>query len=204
MFALDIDLLVLEPNLFADAGWSAQRLTSAVATLSGTTLTLAGADLVAASVDAGCVALLNGVPLEVVARTGAGTLTVSLVRWGRTGPAIPPVGLSGGGCEVYTFRPQIAMVHRHILRLLGLGEGEEAAVTNAPEFTTYEALLALHAVYSSAGAAAPAGSPLADRATQFRLRAAAERTRLAALVDTDGDGLADATRRPAVIPLLRG
>ncbi|HZW08089.1 MAG TPA: hypothetical protein VFF65_13280, partial [Phycisphaerales bacterium] len=72
------------------------------------------------------------------------------------------------------------------------------------ELVTLESLLALHTIYAAAGAAAPHGSPLADRAAQFRLRAGAERTRLAARIDTDGDGHPDATRRPGVIPLLRG
>lgn len=218
MFATDIDLLTIEPNLFADLGWNGQRLISAVGTLSGTTLTIAGVDLAAAGVEAGCVVMMSGVPLEVIARTSATTLTISLIRWARTGPAIPPVGLTSGNCEVRTFRPQIAIVHRTVLRLLGVSEGTpgpstigadgpplgESAITNGGDFATWEALLALHDVYASAGAAAPGASALSVKADQFRRRAGAERTRQAALIDTNSDGLADATRRPMVIPLLRG
>ncbi|MDP1663408.1 MAG: hypothetical protein Q8L55_15970 [Phycisphaerales bacterium] len=218
MFATDIDLLVIEPSLFAEVGWSGQRTVAAAGTLSGTTLTLASADLVAAGVEAGCVVLMNGVPLEVVSRTSATVLSVSLVRWGRTGPAIPPVGLTSGACEVYTFRPQTALAHRVVLRLLGLSEATpvptvsgsdgtalgESAMVNSADAAMFEALVALHTIYASAGALAPAGSGLATKAEQYRRRAGAERARLSALIDTNGDGLADATRRPGVMPLIRG
>lgn len=202
MFTTDIDLLVVEPNLFAEVGWSGQRLVSDTGTLSGTTLRLAGSDLAASGVEAGCVVLMSGVPLEVVQRLSATTLSVSLVRWGRTGPAIPPVGLSSGACEVWTLRPQIALAHRAVLRLIGLSEGE-AAVLNGDELVMLESLLALHLVYAAAGAAAPAGSGLALKAEQYRRRAGAERTRIAAQIDLDGDGVIDATRRPGVIPWVR-
>lgn len=218
MFASDIDLLVIEPNLFSEVGWSGQRLISTGGTLSGTTLTLAGADLAAAGAEAGCVLLMTGVPLEVVERLSATTLKVSLIRWGRTGPAIPPVGMSGGNCEVWTLRPQIAIAHRHVLRLVGLAEGtppsttpgsdgaplSELSVVNGSDLATLEALLALHIVYAAAGAGAPAGSGLKEKAEQYRVRAGAERSRVFALIDTNGDGVADATRRPSVIPLVRG
>jgi len=217
MFATDTDLLTIEPNLFAEVGWTAQRTISAGGSLSGTTLTIASADLAAAQVEAGCVVLMSGVPLEVIARPSSTTLTVSLVRWGRTGPAIPPVGLTSAPCEVVTFRPQIDLAHRHVLRLLGVAPATppaaapgadgpalgEAAVVNGADFARFEALLALHDIYASAGAAAPSGSPLSARAAQYRERAGAERSRLAALIDTNADGVADATRRPAVITLLR-
>lgn len=217
MFASDIDLLTLEPNLFSDVSWGAQRLAAATGSLSGTTLTLAGTDLAAAGVDAGCVVLMNGVPLEVIARTGTTTLTVSVVRWGRTGPAIPPVGMTTGACDISTFRPQIAIVHRYVLRLLGITEGPltpttrgsdapqltESAILNGPDFATFEALLALHNIYASAGATAPGASALSGKSEQFRRRAGAERTRQTAFIDTNNDGIAEATRRPSVIPLLR-
>jgi hypothetical protein len=217
MFANDIDLLAIEPNLFAEVGWSGQRLVSTTGTLSGTTLTLSGTDLAAAGIEAGCVVLMSGVPLEVMERLTTTTLKVSLVRWGRTGPAIPPVGMTSGNCEVWTFRPQIAVAHRLILRLLGVTEGTppatrrgsdapplgESAVVNSSDFATLEALLSLHIIYAAATAGAPGGSVLIPKARQYRERAGAERTRVAALIDTDGDGVADATRRPSVIPLLR-
>lgn len=218
MFATDIDLLVIEPSLFAEVGWSGQRTVSAAGTLSGTTLTFASVDLVAAGVEAGCVVLMNGVPLEVVSRTSSTVLSVSLVRWGRTGPAIPPVGLTTGACEVYTFRPQAAVAHRIVLRMLGLSESTppatvpgsdgpplgESALLNSADAATLEALLTLHTVYASAGSLAPVGSGLGAKAEQYRRRAGAERARLSALIDTNADGVADATRRPGVVPLVRG
>ena len=217
MFASDIGLLTLEPNLFSEVGWSGQRLLSTNGTLSNTTLTLPGTDLAASSIDAGCVILMSGVPLEVMERLTSTTLKVSLVRWGRTGPAIPPVGMTSGLCEVWTFRPQIAVAHRLVLRLIGVSEGTppntrpgsdaqplgESAVVNSADFTTLEALLTLHIIYAAAGASAPGGSALIPKADQYRKRGSDERTRMAALIDTDGDGLADATRRTGIIPLIR-
>lgn len=216
MFTSDIDLLTVEPNLFADTGWSGQRLVSASGTLSGTTLTLAGTDLDASAVEAGCVVLMSGVPLEVVDRLSTTTLKVSVIRWGRTGPTVPPVGLSTGVCEVWTFRPQIALAHRHVLRLLGLtdqadteGAGlnnttlGDSSVINPGALTMLESLLALNIIYAAAGAGAPTGGTLADKSKQYALRAGAERTRVAALIDTNGDGTPDATRRPSVISLQR-
>ena len=218
MFATDIDLLTVEPNLFAEVGWSGQRLVSTTGTLSGTTLTLSGSDLAASGIEAGCVVLMSGVPLEVMERLSTTTLKVSLVRWGRTGPAIPPVGMTSGLCEVWTLRPQIAIAHRHVLRLVGLSEGTPppvtpgsdgaglgaSAVVNGPDLSMLESLLALHIVYAAAGAGAPAGSGLKEKAEQYRLRAGSERGRVSALIDTNGDGVADATRRPSVIPWVRG
>jgi hypothetical protein len=143
---------------------------------------------------------------------------VSLVRWGRTGPAIPPVGMVSGNCEVFTFRPQTALAHRMVLRLIGVSEGApapersgsdaaplgESAIMNGGAFAMLEALLALHLIYSTAAAGAPGGSFLTPKVDQYRKRAGEERTRLAALIDTNGDGIADATRRTGVIPLIRG
>lgn len=203
MFATDIDLLTLEPNLFADVGWNGQRLISATGTLSGTTLTIGGVDLTASGVEAGCVVLMSGVPLEVIARTSATTLAISLIRWGRTGPAIPPVGLTTGNCEVRTFRPQIAIAHRAVMQTLGLGEGEDAQVTNGADFATFEAALTLYTIYAAASAGTEQGRVLVSKAEQYRGRAGSERTRIAARLDTDSDGVIDATRRPGVIPLVR-
>ncbi|MFT3687065.1 MAG: hypothetical protein QM783_19440 [Phycisphaerales bacterium] len=216
MFATDLDLLTFDPALFGDVTWIAQRLLSASGTLSGTTLTITTADLAAQGVDAGCVVLMSGVPLEVVERLSTTTLRVSLIRWGRAGPVIPPVGLTAGPCEVRTFRPQIALAHRQVLRLLGLADIDadtggqvgqtlsDTRVTNPGALSMLEALCALNIIYAAAATGAPANSPIADKARQFAARAAAERTRIAALIDTNGDGTPDATRRPSVIPLLRG
>lgn len=218
MFATDTDLLTIEPNLFADVGWNGQRLISASGSISNTTLTLAGTDLAASGIEPGCVVLMGGVPLEVIERLSTTTLKVSLVRWGRIGPAIPPVGMTSGLCEISTFRPQTALAHRMVLRLIGVSEGTppaapagsdapplgESAVTNGGAFAMLEALLALHLIYAAAATGAPGGGALVPKVDQYRKRAGEERTRLAALIDTNGDGIADATRRTGVIPLIRG
>ncbi len=45
MFALDRDLLALEPNLFRDAAWAGQRVVSGVGDVAGETLTLLTQDV---------------------------------------------------------------------------------------------------------------------------------------------------------------
>lgn len=218
-FAADRDLLVLEPNLFRDVQWTAQRLVSVTASVSGTTLTAAGADFVAAGVTTGHVALVDGTPCEVISRTSATVLVVSRPRGGLDDAAIPPAAASNKALTIHTFGPQIAIVHGQVLRMLGIDPDEpagevargaltEAAVLNPRALRLVEALGALHLVF--AGAAAIAGSAVggleigpAARARFYRERFDEARRLAAARIDTNGDGVADATRYLNLVQLTR-
>ena len=211
MWASDRDLLVLEPGLFRDVLWLGQRLWSGTASVSGTTLTVAGTDLAALGVGAGHVVVVDGAGLEVLARPSATALTVSRPRSAATEAAIPPAAGSGLAAAIATFRPQIAVAHRQVLRMLGLAEGEgrpgvlgETAVTNAPELVTLEAAAALHVILAAAGGLAGENSALAQRGRFYRELFERERGRVAAQLDTDGDGAADATRYARVGVWARG
>jgi hypothetical protein len=219
VFITDRDLLVLEPNLFRDVGWAGQRLLSATGSVSGTTLTVPGADFVALGVDAGHVAVLgaNYEAVEVVQRLSATSLQVSRPRADAAGAAIAPSAGTGLAVVIGTFRPQIAIVHRQVLRMLGLGEAgsalggeaglDESAVTNPGELALLEAAGTLHLVLGSAGAVGAvggAGGAMARRAEHYREVFAAERGRTAARVDTNGDGVAEVTRYLNVVQLGRG
>ena len=213
MFAADRDLLVLEPNLFRDVSWLGQRLFTGTCTITGTTLTASGVDFAALGVDAGHVALVDGASLEVVARVNATTLTVSRPRAGLDDAAIAPVAGTARPLTITTFAPQLGVVHRQVLAMLGLldvasaAEPEAltgAAITNPRELRMLETLGTLHLVFAAlGGAAASTTSPESGRAEMYRTRFVAERGRTSARIDTDGDGLADATRRPSVMMLVR-
>lgn len=212
MFATDRDLLVLEPNLFRDVGWLGQRLVQGTGSVSGTTLTVAGVDLAALGVTAGHVVVVDGASLEVTARLSATTLTVSRVRAEADSAVVPPAAGTGLAVVITTFRPQIALVHRQVLRMLGVaavgegsgGEISEAQIVNAEDLRLVEAAGALHIVLASAAALAGPQSALGQRAEAFKRMFAAERGRVSARIDVDGDGVADAQRYLNAMQLFRG
>lgn len=212
MFATDRDLLVLEPNLLRDVGWVGQRLVKGTGSISGTTLTMSVQDVLfdQAGVDAGSIAAVGGVPVEVLSRASGTELTVSLLRADAIDPAIPPAPVTDAEVSVWTFRPQLALVHGQVLRMLGIEPDEpdaavtESSITNPGALRVVEALGAMHLVMASAAAVSGPGSPAWERAAQYRARFAAERQRVAARIDLDGDGAADATRRLNVVQFLRG
>lgn len=213
MFATDRDLLVLEPSLVRDVGWAGQRVVKGTGDVSGTTLTMTSQDVGfdLAEVGAGHVVTVGGVVYEVVDALSNTQLTISRMRADPAGAALPPSATTGAAVEVMSYRPQIAMVHGQVLRMLGIdpdageeiGVVTEASITNGPSLALLEALGALHLVFAAASALAGEGSPAAFKMGMYRDRFAAERGRAAARIDTDGDGVADATRRPSVVQLVR-
>lgn len=213
MFAADRDLLVLEPNLFRDVSWLGQRLFTGTCNVSGTTLTVSGVDLAALGVEAGHVVVVDGASFEVVARVNSTTLTVSRPRAMLDGPAIAPIAGTGRALTITTFAPQLGIVHRQVLAMLGLldvASGSqpdaftEAMVVNPRELRLLEALGVLHLVFAAlGGAAGKSDAPESGRAEMYRRRFAAERARVVARLDTDGDGVADVTRRPSTVLLVR-
>jgi hypothetical protein len=236
MFTTDRDLLQLEPTLFRDVGWLSQRLIRTTGTLTSGVVTIDAGDLELSGVAPGQVALVNGVPLEVLA-VSPQEATLSLIRAGPGESALVPLDSGEGAVlDVYTFEPQRAIVHGQLLRMLGidpdvpagaLGPGStvltEAAVLNPRSLWLVEALGTLHLIFAAAaapigpgGIGAPesgtggggAGSSLGAgtlwaRAEMYRRRFVAERARAGALIDLDGDGIADAMRTLNVAMLVR-
>ncbi len=210
MFARDRDLLTLEPNLLRDVGWAGQRLVRGTGGAAGTTLAMTEQDVAfdAAGVGAGNVVLVDGTAYEVIERTTSASLVISRLRAAESDPLLPASPASGVPVEVTTFRPQIALVHAQTLRMLGIDpesadEPGEASVKSPWALRLLVSLGALHLVYAAASALAPVGSPLRERAEMYRERFAAERQRVAARIDTDGDGEPDAVRRLNVLLLER-
>lgn len=211
MFTADRDLLVLEPNVFRDAGWVGQRLLATTGSVSGTTLTIASGSFTAAGIAPGHVLVYDAIALEVLAVGSATAATVSILRARTSDPAIPPPALGTKGVACWTFRPQIALVHSQVLRMLGIEPDappeamvSEASIVNPATLALAESLGALHLVYSAAAALSQADSALAARAQMYRQRFGEERGRAVARIDLDGDGEADATRRLNVVQFLRG
>ncbi|MGD9791803.1 MAG: hypothetical protein AB7K52_16075 [Phycisphaerales bacterium] len=213
-FAADRDLLVLEPQLFRDVAWAGQRLAAGTASISGTTLTASGAiDFAAQAVTTGHVALVDGVPVEVITRVSTTQLTVSRPRASLDDAAVPPTTVTNKPLAVWTFLPQIQLAHDHILRMLGIEPGDagnpatpdaltEAAVMNPRSLRLVEALAALHTIFAAASAVSSADA-FASRAEMYRRRFDQARRVAAARIDLDADGLADTTRFLNVTQLTR-
>ncbi|MCL4220275.1 MAG: hypothetical protein KJZ65_02780 [Phycisphaerales bacterium] len=213
-FANDVLLLTLEPALFRDVAWVSQRLVLGTGSCTGTVLTMASQDVLfdAAGVQAGHVVLVAGTAYEVIARVSGTVLTISRLRSSGDDALIPASGSTGVEVSVLTFAPQIAMVHRQVLRMIGIEpdvhEREESigvsAIVNPEAMARVEALGALHLVYTGASSAMGPESPLAHKAEFYRQRFADERQRAVAMIDTDGDGQPDAVRRLNILALVRG
>ncbi|RNC80448.1 MAG: hypothetical protein ED559_01145 [Phycisphaera sp.] len=216
MFAQDRDLLVYEPRLFLDVVWVGQRLVSETGTVASGVVVAAGADFAAAGVGAGHVLNFKEASYEVVQRLGSTQLAISVPRVSVDDPVILPPDSASTTVRVYTFAHQMQQVHDQILRMLGIepevdfAPGErrvtEESIVNPGALRRLEVFGTLHLVFSAASASGVGGETgtFADRAEMYRKRYQDERERVSALIDTDGDGVADATRRPSVTRFLRG
>ncbi|MDX9911632.1 MAG: hypothetical protein RBS39_07370 [Phycisphaerales bacterium] len=215
MFAKDVDLARLEPQVFGDVVWAGQRRVRGAGGVSGSTLTLTTFDtnFAQGGVDAGMVVSVNGVPHEVIERTSATTLTISRVRASDGDDPITPAPITSGVAEVMSFANQIGAAHAQVLAMLGLapgatdpasGEIAEDRVLNPRELAPLEAAAALQMVYGSASVLSGSTLPIAARASYYRRKFDDERQRARAIIDTDGDGVGDATRRPNVVRFARG
>lgn len=211
MFASDRDLLVYEPRLFEEVAFASQTVIASAmgeVALGGVTLEVPMVDFASLGVDAGWVVLVDGVAAEVVSRQSATMLTISRLRASVGDALMPLVPGKGLGVRVGTFRPQIGVVHEQVLASLGVGASsgtglEASSIVNAAALKRVEAFGALYLVFSGAAALVGYDSVLWQKAQMYLARYGSERVRVSALVDTDGDGVADATRRMNVMQLVR-
>ena len=208
-FVVDRDLVVLEPNLFRDVVFDAQVLATADdAVVAGTVLTSIGSDFVAAGVDGGAVAVVDGVSLEVVARLSALSLSLSRVRSDGEGALLPPTAGSDVSVRVSTFGPQVAEAEARVLRSLGVsdavlsGETVPAALVGSG-IRRVVVLAALELVYAAASTRAEGSDPYWARSVWYGERARQELRRVGARLDGDGDGIADSVRRVQPSRLVR-
>jgi len=200
-FSTDRDLLAIDPAVFEDVPFAAQkRLNVTDATVSGTTLTSAGADFVAAQIDAGSVVLINAVAHEVLSRTDANTIEVSLPRTHTDDPGIPSGDAAGVEVIARTFSPQAELVHDGLVRLIGIdpdaldapeSELTEASILSLPLMARVEALGTLELVYAGAASLVGDNDALLMKAGEYRRRFRQACANAVVSLDTDGDGLAD-------------
>ncbi|MEM1027539.1 MAG: hypothetical protein AAGJ38_05605 [Planctomycetota bacterium] len=210
-FSTDRDLLALEPTLFQDVPWvGQQRIRVSDAYVTGTSVTEASADFVAAQVETGSVVLIDRVTHEVVSREDTNTLTVSLLRSRLSDAAIP--GDSGGPFTLTnrTFAPQAEIVHDGLLRLLGIDVNDskpdaltEDAVVSVSVMARLEALGALERIYSGAAALTGDNQMLIYKAGEYRRRFRHATAQASVLLDTNGDGHADERRHLGMVRLQR-
>lgn len=209
MFAKDRDLLVIEPGLFREVKWNGQRLLSGTGDLSGSLLTLTSGSFIEGGITQGHVVLIDSIPMEVVSVQSATTATVSIMRGDPDSTFIPGKWVTGADVEIFTFEPQIRIVHRQILAMIGIDADDESglgsdAVTNPAAMVVLEALGALHLIYASAGAPGRGGEGYLDRSRIYQQRFSMERGSVVALIDLDGDGIAETRRHPNSFVLTRG
>ena len=216
MFARDRDLWALEPNLFTDVRFTAQRTledADAVVAANGVSLGVTDTTLTEAGVVVGSVLNLSGVGyVEVTKVTGDTQGEVSRLRPDRDGPPLPVHGeFWSGTASGWTFGPQIGAVHRTLLAALGLDpEGlggvrgvSASAVLNAGELAHVEALGALHLIYAAVAPLSPPDAPVRRKAEAYADRYDAARRGAVAVLDLTGDGTPDATRLVSLNTLRR-
>lgn len=112
------------------------------------------------------------------------------------------------GDDQYTFQHFIDIVHRQVMAMIGIDLDNpdgltDSAVMNPGALRTLETLGSLHLVFASAGAPGRGGESYLNRAVAYQKRYADEKANVVALVDLDGDGIAETRRHPNSFVLAR-
>jgi hypothetical protein len=205
VWAKDRDLLAIEPSLLRDVAWTGQTVFSGTASISAFgSAVLSWAPAASVSILPGMVLVARRTAMEITSAPSATQLGVSLLRASGGEGALVPRADADAPATIVTFRPQIALAHRQLLEMLGLGAGDAwGAVINPESLIDLEALLALKIIYGAAWAGTSDDGPAARRAEMYRQRFEQARGRALAMIDTDGDGVADCARRFNTVRLWR-
>jgi hypothetical protein len=211
MNVLDRDLLVLEPGLFRDVRWAGQVIARGAGEINETRISTEEPSV--QWVRLGMVTIIADTMYEVVDVSSGIGLSVLRARASdlETWPLVSgPVNFA-----VLSFGPQIEQARQEVLGLLGLRAGPSALGPGGRRVLGEDALMdpgalkllvsygALRIIYAAAGTLLGDSSPAAQRARAYQRLFAAERWRVAAEIDADGDGIGDAIRRPSVMTLVR-
>lgn len=205
MFANDADLLTLEPRLFLDIIWAGQVILKAPAAISGGSLVFDGQDptLEQLGVETGSVVTVGEASFAVAGRSSENEVTIACPRRFAEDPPGLPGKLEDGEVTITTFRPQLGVIHRQLLRMAGIdplpfampGRANESNITNPEALRLAAVLGTLHLIYAAAGALLPEEAPVNQRARTYRDWYAQERRNVIVELDLDGDGKPDAARR---------
>jgi hypothetical protein len=206
----DLDLLRIEPTVFSAAASAGTNLLTATdAAIAGTTLSSASSDFAAAAIDAAHVAIFDGEALEVVSRLSATELEVSRPRDKSATDKISPASASNKTVKVNSFARLIERTQLDLLQALGVHDDEQSLPLTADEVINPEPLASvltlrvLARAFAAAAALDPDDATLAGRAALYAAQANHAAASVAVLLDLDGDGEADATRRLSVAALRR-
>lgn len=206
----DHDLLIIEPSVFSAAVVAGTTLLNVTdATVSGTALTSATSDFAALDIGEAHVAVVNGVAVEVLSRASATQLQVSRPRAADSDPAIAPGDGNNLTLQIISFARLIRRITESTLLALGIDEDHPtvplaaSAIANPAAVQQFIALRVIHHAFVVVAAIAPSDQSLADRAVVYSRQAAIALARAAAVVDIDGDGRPDGTRRLGVVTFIR-
>ncbi len=214
-FCHDRDLLLLEPRLFDQGPFRAQRRAAGSdGLLSGTTFTSASADFLSTGLEAGMVLLLylgtTGEPegYEVLAVPDAHSLTLSVPRASADAPAQAPVlGAGPHSWAVLSFAPQIAAASADLAeRLATMGETaglEPADFAASDQLRALAAVATASAIYRALADQAGPADPRWVKADHYDAQLAQRLPRLRLVQDADGDGRPERTRTLSHVTLRR-
>jgi len=209
--ATDRDLLMLEPGLFREVLFASQVLYEGEGgEVTGEVLTCPAANFISAGILPGMVVLLDSVPREIVEVLSDTQLRLSILRAGENDEPIPPGDATDIKVTIATFLPQVGIVHRQLLRTLGIEPaGSESAVNEEAILNPHALRLAecygsMEMILAAAASLVVESSTLWTKARAYRQRYATERQGISVKLDTDGDGKAETVRRVNTVQLLRG
>lgn len=215
LFCCDRDLLILEPKIFGDSAWNAQRLCAGTeGQFAGTTFTTDCAGLAAAGVQGGMVLCVyatqpsEGMGYEIVSVKGSNVLTISVPRAGADDPPIAPVVAPGPvQWQVLTFAPQIAAASATLAeRLRNLSESagiRQADFADSAQLRTVAACLALAGIFAASAESNDDSDARWTKSCSYMSQYRSALLNLRLSCDVDGDGLAEETRTLANVRLRR-
>jgi hypothetical protein len=214
-FSNDVDILKHEPVLFGELHLASQvRASGTGATLSDTTLTAAGADFVAAGVEAGGVIYLRSAEgsldgaYEIVSVDSATELTVSVVRAEAADPAVAPPAAGDILYRVSTFEPQAEDAAFQLTEYFGIRPGNPTseigveALLDTEGLRKASVLKVISAVYA-AWSSPTDGECFWRKSLFYQQLYENARQRCHLTVDLGSDGVADVTRVGGAIRLVR-
>jgi hypothetical protein len=206
----NLELMRIEPRLFTDAADSGLTLLSATdGVISDNVLTSAASDFVATGVSTQDVVVVTGEAIEILSVDDATTLSTSRRRMSDASPVLKPGPGSGLSLSVVSFGPLLERVENQLLASVGIAPDHPttpltlADVINQDDLKPVIGMRVAASAFARAAAVTPTDDALAALAALYR-EIAEEATRMTPiLIDTNGDGVADLSRRLSGLTLNR-
>jgi len=215
VFSRDVDIARYEPVLFGGLHLGHQVLASGAAgAIDGTTFSDSGADFVGGGVKAGGVIYVRSEDgaidgaYEIVSVDSETELTISVIRTDDDEGVLAPPGEDGLVWRISTFEPQAAEAAFRLTEHFGIRPGNPDSQYSAEDIVDASALrlasvyMVLSVVYAMLASKAEDDN-MWKKSLFFRkeFERAIEKCRFS--IDTDGDGLGDASFSGGSIKLVR-